>query len=456
MTAEAEATRRLRAWQEAVLVLALVAFGGALRWTIAERSYPVRTMGDERYYVRTAQTISRANKHYFAGLGGPAYAWRPPAHSWLLSLVIDRQEPNDYRPLVRLQVLLGTAVVAASWLLGRALFAPATGLLAAAATAVSPALVSFSHYLWSESLFALLITLALALIALVQRRRGWLLAALAGLVLGAAALTRELALGVAVVGACWWWVTAGRGGRARATLLGAILLACTAAVVLPWSLRNQRILGRFVPIATVGWFATAEGNILDADDWLRGTSPDEEAYRQRYFEIPDELRRAGYARKFALRRIGEEQPTWIFKKLVRNTALLLSPDCFLFEKLRRGSYPDPDPDRVRLIVRATLAWYAAALLLGAAGLAVAGDLRRRSLAWMVLGSVWAVHVLANASPRFRVPWWPLVFVYASHLVLHPRLLLGAGKWRWVAAVAAAALFAGLLAPQALAELRGLL
>ena len=41
-----------------------------------------------------------------------------------------------------------------------------------------------------------------------------------------------------------------------------------------------------------------------------------------------------------------------------------------------------------------------------------------------MSAIVAVHVISNASPRFRIPWMPLVLVYASHAFLAcPRISL---------------------------------
>lgn len=454
---QTEAPGRSYPWLEALLVIAVVALGGWLRHRAAVETFPVSMLGDERYYAKLANTIEAGNGHYYTGRGGPAHAWRPPAWAWVLSTAVDRslKDPEYRWPLVRLQLVLGTAVVLATWFLGRALFGARAGLLAALAAALSPTLIAFSHYMWSEMLFALLLTTGLGLIALQPRRQSWFIALAAGVVLGLATLTRELALGVAAVGAFWWLVTAEPGRRLRAVLLGGTMMLALVAVVAPWSLRNQRVLGEFVPVATVGWFATAEGNTLDADDWLHGVSPDEEAFREEYFAIKKELKRARFAEEYARERIAAEQPTWIFKKFVRSTSMLLEPDSFLIRKLRRDCYVDPDPVRMRLVIRTSLAFYFAALVLGAAGLAVAGGSRERWLAWLVLGAVLAVHVLANASTRFRVPWWPLIFAYAAQLLLHPGVLFAGRRWRWILAIVVVLVLASLRAPEFFAGLEEL-
>jgi hypothetical protein len=245
---------------------------------------------------------------------------------------------------------------------------------------------------------------------------------MAGAGFGAAALTRELALGVGAACAAWWVARAPRDARRGAAARGALALALAALVVAPWTLRNARVLGRFVPVATVGWFALAEGNSLDHPEWLRPDGPEQRRVHAGYFTRRDEGQRLDFARSHALARIRAEQPGWILRKAVRNLALLLGPDEVLRTKLRRGAYGDPAPREVRVLLAATVPAWIALYAAAALGIAAAREDGRRLLAVLVLGVVAAVHVAANATARFRLPWLPLLAVYASYAALAGRAL----------------------------------
>jgi 4-amino-4-deoxy-L-arabinose transferase-like glycosyltransferase len=413
-----------------VLLATLV--GGALRLAVAERIQPVGLVGDEVYYAQVAAHLAAGAGHlYVGGLEGAARAWRPPAHPFTLSLLLGPERvrdgaaaiaPAELRRLVRLEVLVGTLLVAATALLGAALFDARTGIVAAAVAAVLPALVAQSHMLWSEGLFALAVTLAIAAAVRAERGQRLGLAIAAGIGFGAAALVRELALGVAAACAAWWVSLAPPAERRAAAARGALVLALACAVVAPWTLRNARVLGRFVPVSTVGWFALAEGNSLEHPDWLRPDGPEQRRFHAGYFTLRDEVARLDFARAHALERIRAEQPAWLARKAVRNLALLLGPDEVLRTKVRRGAYGDVAPWEIRALLAATIpAWvvlYAAAAL----GIAGARDGGRRRLALLVLAVVAALHVAANATPRFRLPWLPLLAVYASSALLGGRAL----------------------------------
>ena len=422
----------------ALALLALTLLGGALRLEVAWRTHPTGLLGDERYYVEVAARLARGEGHlYVGGLEGEARAWRPPGHAFLLSLLLDpervgRGDPErDAAPraaLLGAELAIGTLLVAATGLLAAALFGPREGLLAAALAALEPALIAQAHMLWSEGLFALLTTLALAAALRAAREPGALAwAAVAGLGFGLAALVRELALGVAAACACWW-LFPGRsaapppGGRRAAAARGALALALAALVVAPWTLRNARVLGRFVPVSTVGWFALAEGNSLEHPDWLLPDGPEQRRFHAGYFTRRDELQRLDYARAHALARIRAEQPLWLARKAVRNLALLLHPDEVLRTKLRRGAYGDRPPAEIRVLLAAAAPAWAALFTAAVLGIAAARAGGRRRLLLLVLGGVAAVHVLSNATPRFRLPWLPILCAAAAHAILAGRTL----------------------------------
>jgi 4-amino-4-deoxy-L-arabinose transferase-like glycosyltransferase len=433
---------------------AIVALGGVLRAVAMEAALPIRLMGDEVYYSKTALQIARGRGHIDGTAAVASHAWRPPAHAYLLSLFADPDlplteftVPGFLRPLILLQVWLGTALVALTALLGRALFGERTGLLAGCAAALYPALIAHSHYLWSETLFALVVTGALLGVVAVERRRSWTLSALTGLGFGLATLTREAALPVAGAAALWWVWTARPGRRFAAGGQGALMLGLATLVVLPWTIRNYAVLHRFIPVATVGWYAAGEGNTLETPNWLQPRGPLVQEYELTYFAIPSEEERLDYARRHTFDRIAAEQPAWIFKKTVRSLAQLMSPDSVLLFKMRRGSYGEL-PDWIgRTLEVASIASYTLVVVAGVLGIAAATGTGSRRLPCLVFGMVAALHIFANATARFRVPWMPMLIVYASHAALSwrtlPRALSGRG---WIAPAAVLLFYFGVCFP----------
>lgn len=441
--------RRTSARSFAIGVLAVVALGGAVRLAAFECTFPVRPMGDELYYLWTAVSLAEGRGHVF---GQRRAAW-PPAEAWVLSHFVDparlRAEglvSDALRAPALAQVALGTLLVLATALLGRALFDARTGLAAGAAAALYPTFVAFSHYFWATTLFALLLTAALALVVETGRRGSLAWAALAGATFGAAALARETGLVVAAACGAWLLWRARPGGRRRAAAAALVLGLAAGAVVLPWTVRNYLLFGRIVPVSTVGWMAMREGNTIGGD-WLH---PDEGAlkrFRGRYYHAGSEMESLDLARREALDLIAKEQPRWILVKLVRNLALLFQPDSHLFSKIGHHDYGEVSRGWVRLWLALGVLAYGVVVVLAVPAIATSAADGRRALALLVFGGLAAVHVVANANSRYRVPLVPLAMVFASHGALHARAtwarLRGGPLW---GSVVALAFFLGVCVP----------
>jgi arylsulfatase A-like enzyme len=415
---------------------ALVVVGGLLRLAVAW-GVPSTPLGDELYYASTALHIARGDGH----VSGPyrMKARWPPGESWWLSHFVS-PAVLDARPQLLAElaetppqemdaaqraflrratlsgVLVGTAAVALCGALAWLLFGPRVGLLAAALACVYPGFAAASATLWSENLFTALLTAALlAAVAWTRWPRAWL-ALLCGALFGLAGLTRELGLPMGVAAALWWVVAARAGGRRRASAHAVLLLLGAALVVLPWTLRNQREIGRFVPVSTVGWMGLREGNTL-AQGWLERDWDAVREFRRRYMAIPDEVERMDMARGEALELIRDAQPTWLARKLVLNPSQLLSPDSELLTKIRRGAYGEvPDLPR-RALLLATLAGWALLFTAAVVGIARAPDRPRLLLPLFAAAALLGVHVVANAFAKYRMPLEPLLMAYAAFALL---------------------------------------
>ena len=431
------------------LLLAIVAIAGILRFVSLRSALPFKLFGDERYYAEVAINLAEGRGHT-SKLGD---GLRPPLHPWILSQVLEAREiparrlnytlgdrlnseisPASADPLAAsvsrmllFQLGMGTLLVVATFLLGTALFERRVGLLAALCVALDPNLIAFSQFLWGETLCGMLLSLGLASVWRAFRNEegseakpsaniAWALGA--GLLLGLTALTRQVGIGIAGVTA-FWAVVSARGEQRLNTLFRAVLLVvATGAVVAPWILRNHKQVGE-PSLGTVGWFAVAEGNLLDEDDWLQPLADEVADFRRAHHKTPHE-KRSTFTRARALEIIRSEQPTWIFKKIVRTTFLLLQPDSFVAKKMVEGAYPEME----RRKAFAVITWIATATLIVVAlaplGILADRDARRRWLILLVLGAVFGLHVFANATTRFRVPWLPLLWTCASFGVLNAR------------------------------------
>jgi len=438
----------------AILLLGVVVLGAGIRWAVMEWTFPTALVGDEIYYFGVAGSLARDGVAQFED----SRALRPPAHPFLLSLLIrgagadgDRSVEAQLHRLLLLQVGLGTAVVLLTALLGEALFDRRTGLMAGLIAAVYPNLVAFSHYLWSENLYTVLLLGGLLIVVRGQNTRGVFHATAAGLVFGLGALTRETALLIGALAAVWWLATAAKLERRSALLKGALLCTVAVGCVVPWTLRNYEVLGRLVPVSTIGWFAAGEGNSLEEPDWMQAWGPKRANFKSAYMQIPGEAARMDFARRYTLARIAEEQPGWIFKKLVRNGTQLFTPDSSLLYKLRLGAYGPVSPGVIMAAVAVSAVPYILVFLGGTLGLAAARGNGRLLLPCLVVGGSILTHVLTNATVRFRLPWMPLFIIYAGRAIVARDVILGSmSRGRWLALMAVWAFFFGVCVPYFLA------
>jgi len=447
-----DSARPMRSRRHALAVAAVLILAAGLRLGVAEAVAPVKPLGDELYYVLVAANLADGLGHVY---GPNARALRPPAHPWLLSWVAEPERLiasaagaggvrrsvrlEGLAPLVRMQVVIGCLGVAATIWLGTVLFDRRLGLLAGLLVALDPTLIAYSHFLWSENLFALLVTAGMAALAANARGGRTALAVVAGLLFGAAALTREIALVAAGVGAAWRVVFAGTADRRRALAQAALVLVVAACVIAPWAARNQARFGRVLPISSVGWIAIGEGNALEGAQWLRPASPGRSAFRREVLAIEDEAQRIDFARRRTWAVIAADPLGWAATKLWLNLPLMLSPDAFQLYKLRNGSYGEVSAGTVAIVTAVSAAATVAVLVLAVVGIVTAGA-RRRALALLLVGAVLAVHVFANANSRFRLPWMPFLTIYAAHALRGGWRDLGTLALRWRVTAAAAAGF----------------
>jgi len=251
----------------AILAVALVSRLVFLVWAVGLES-PLR--GDEVNYQDHAANIA-AGRGLVDSDGRPA-ASRPPLLPLVLGAIYLVTGPHvEVGRLV--QVLVGTAVVALTYLLARRLFSARIALGAAALAAVNPYLIFISSYVLTEGLYTVL---ALSFLVLLEggRREAYAryqrLAALGGL-LALTVLARPTAVGLAAFAAAAVLIT-GTGSVAQRLARVGVLAAGLALVLAPWAVRNHQRLGRWVVLTTHGGITFYQSNnpLVCANPDLRG------------------------------------------------------------------------------------------------------------------------------------------------------------------------------------------
>jgi hypothetical protein len=182
---------RARSWcvahPDLAAVLPILALALLIRVALLYRIPPLFMPGDSQSFLTPAYDLAR-------GLGFDPILKRPLGYPLLISFVIT-SFGEDLRALIFVQVMLGLVTVAATYCLGRLTFGRATGIVAALMVAIGGQLLIYEHFILAESVFGML--LALAMLGLVVATRGGQgtvrAAILGGVGLAAASLFRPIA-----------------------------------------------------------------------------------------------------------------------------------------------------------------------------------------------------------------------------------------------------------------------
>ena len=246
-------------------LLAVLILAAALRFLLLLLWLPELT-GDEVDYDRLARSLIDG-RGYISPRGEPT-SLRPPLYPAFVAAGY-ALSGGAVQAVRFLQATLDVGTVALTYLIGRWLFGRGPGLLAALLLSVNLGMVAATGRLLSETLFTFLLIAAVAVTVewLRAMREGRVQAVVAlgigiGVLLGAATLTRGILLLYTVpliVLAAWTrWVHEPASGwvpsapALRKATWGAILavLVTFALVLTPWTLRNYRVHGAFVPVTT--------------------------------------------------------------------------------------------------------------------------------------------------------------------------------------------------------------
>ncbi|MCC6175487.1 MAG: glycosyltransferase family 39 protein [Chloroflexi bacterium] len=227
----------IRRHPDLAMLLLVVLVAGGLRAAFLYRA-PVFATGDSEGYLAPAYALARGNDLELSSKRTPAY---PAFVGFAIAA-----GGEDLRSVVFLQHLLGVATAGLTVLLGRLCFPPArlgrlVGVVAGLLAALDGALVLVEHSIMTEALFVPLVVGAMtALVAALRhaggRRSRLALYALAGLLVGAATLTRPVAqalvplipLGALLVSRSW-----------RHTFVAsAVGIGAFGLLLLPWLVRS--------------------------------------------------------------------------------------------------------------------------------------------------------------------------------------------------------------------------
>jgi 4-amino-4-deoxy-L-arabinose transferase-like glycosyltransferase len=246
-----------------LLLVAILVIGFGLRaYRVVE---PLPTPGDDsRAYYALSKALYEEGR-----FGGPNFDdssdWSPGAPLLYAAGYYATGGAREGTARI-VELLFGLGAIVVVYLLGRRVNCRPTGLLAAFAVAVYPPFIHSTGALFSEP--PAIFTLPAAVLAFLwaseqARLRAWLLS---GFLFGLTALIRPEYLLVGVAFTLLALIRVGRERGWRPGLAGAALLATALLLpIIPWTIRNQVVLDRTVPISTGDGKALYVGTLLPAD-----------------------------------------------------------------------------------------------------------------------------------------------------------------------------------------------
>jgi hypothetical protein len=298
------------------------------------------------------------------------------------------------------QVVVSAALIPAVGRVGALVFGPGVGLFAAALVTFYPDLIWYSAHFWSETVFLALLWWAFERLIIADRSERFGAALAAGVIWGAAILTRETALYFTPFAALWLaWNR--RGGILR----GAAFLILALMTVAPWTWRNAQVFpGEFVPVSTAGGLNLWQGN---------AGIPRYEIY-ELYDQVSGRVEQYKYARRKGLEVIWERQPTWLFEKLYDEMPRFWEADSLAIIHIQRGAYGPVRP--IVAVASAFVLLLPYLLVLGFFALGVAGSRFDRTIGLLFFYLVFhnALHIVTHGFARYRMPIMPVLFVFAAY------------------------------------------
>ena len=148
--------------------------------------------------------------------------------------------------LIVAQALVASGLAAVTGLIARRLHGPQAGLVAAAWCAAYPYYAWHHVALVESGLFAFLTAVATLLLLNLRERPDPRLAVAAGVVLGAALLTRAMLLPFVLLAVAWLALPGPRmPSLARRLMSAALVAAATVVVLSPWLIRSHALTGSY-------------------------------------------------------------------------------------------------------------------------------------------------------------------------------------------------------------------
>jgi 4-amino-4-deoxy-L-arabinose transferase-like glycosyltransferase len=394
-------------------------------WFAGEPLY----ISDERDYNALANNLVEHGE--FAFNPGTPVAIRPPLYPFFLAGVYSVFGLDSFQTVRLLQAGMGLLTAVLLYLLGSRVHSERVGLLLAALFSFYPSWLGQANMVLAEAQFTLLfIAACLAVVCFYQSGKLAHLIA-AGVLLGLAALTRSVVWMspplLAVFVMATWRAPWGRRLAAVGLIVGAF-----AVTIAPWSIRNARVFGEFVPVDVMGGRNFMMGNYEHTPlyrSWAAISMDGEKAWHHQLRKLDDGAYGANQAQvdKAALRQG--------LKFMIANPGLTLRRSLVKFVDfwgLERefvagaamGYWGDLPTPVILALAALIMGTYAVMLFAGIYGMTML-PLADRRLHWflvLVVAYVCGIHTLVFAHSRYHLPVIPIVLLFSAVAIVNRRAI----------------------------------
>jgi 4-amino-4-deoxy-L-arabinose transferase-like glycosyltransferase len=385
-------------------ILVVLGLALLLRVLFLILTHDLKPLYDGSSYLTMAEQILASGGY------NPDYVW-PPGYPYFVAgvfLVFGK----SVMAVRALQVGLSLISVYLIYIITRRVFeSERVAVVASVFAAVCPSFIAFSHYAWSETLF-IFILLSFVYVFLLFLERGNRRLLIASAVLfGLGSLTRGVLLPTVVVVVPYLWSEF--KGRLRATVASIVIfLLAAGAVLAPWTIRNLIVYRTPVLISPNMGLNLWAGN----SNILKGAPKDGDWSRLEYLRQGRSVtERERYAYEQGIKRISEEQPTWILKKAIRYLHSWSMNSSFTLRwHLRKGLYGNMPGWFERIVVGSIRYVYLVIMLAAILGLTWTTYSKKKWLLVGILLTFSAIYLVTlSGNPRLRIPLVAILIMFSG-------------------------------------------
>ena len=379
--------------------LTAITAGAVMLRLIAVAWFPIEPVVDDGVFHAYAKGLLEKGEY-----GGAEHrAFFPPGMTFLLTAAYWLTVPHPLSGKI-VNVLFGTSLLLISYDLCRRVVDQVAARWAALLVATMPTLIFLGATLQYETVL-LCIMLAVSDLVLISatttsNKVGGLSASGIGILLGFGALVKPICLLMPPLLLVSWWVLAQRGRAVAYTMVATLFLA---AVVAPWTWRNYRVLGEFVPISTNGGVVLYAANNPESQGMWMPVQP-----------LPgetDEVARDRMRTRAALRWTWENPAKW-FELAIAKCTYVWGTSSTIMSLISYDRMPVVQEKGCKALINV---FWVSMLLFVARGILSTPLWQRRAfvLPALILFYVWGLHLFFEANSRHHVPALGAIIIAAA-------------------------------------------